>query len=583
MFNRATHMDLTCNRCNTEYEFEEALVSSRGTTVKCTHCGHLFKVKRAARPFRSQPLPGDATHWTVRQTDGRSTMLDTLSGLPNLIAEGKLGRDDELSRTGKLWRRLGDIEELDEHFTAADRRGPSRVQVPLHLADRDGGLPLSVTPPAAEREPTTVRKQLLQPRPEPAQLEQAGGVRHESRLRAWARLLTSAAIVAAIAIWFFSLPPTGEHFSRAQTEKTVDPSARFVAAAEQALAAHRVDQFDRAHIDYIKALAFREHDPQILSAVSRVYALWAEELRSQRELSKQAPASAQEALEIQAHTLAQQAQHFSAAAMQGMSGSPEALLAQSDALRLLGDLKNARATLDRALAQNPRSAEALRISALLALREAADGDTRAAADLAAQAVNADPKQLAPRFLLARLLIARGDAEGVRAQLQVIAQREPDHPEVARLNALLSTREAAAPQAVAEVESSKAQAQSEADGFIERGRSMLEAGQTAGAKRMFDHALTLQPDSVPAHAGLGQVAIARGRPVQAIDHFVAAALGGDSESLIALADLYRRLGRQREALAAYQSYLQQNPHGPQLDVVRTQIERLGEQFASARKP
>jgi predicted Zn finger-like uncharacterized protein len=37
-------MDVTCDRCGTEYEFEEALVSTRGTTVKCTHCGHLFNV-----------------------------------------------------------------------------------------------------------------------------------------------------------------------------------------------------------------------------------------------------------------------------------------------------------------------------------------------------------------------------------------------------------------------------------------------------------------------------------------------------------------------------------------------------------
>ena len=93
--------------------------------------------------------------------------------------------------------------------------------------------------------------------------------------------------------------------------------------------------------------------------------------------------------------------------------------------------------------------------------------------------------------------------------------------------------------------------------------------------------------MPAHAGLGQVAIARGRHLQAIDHLVAAALAGDADSLIALADTYRRLGRQHEALAAYQSYLQQNPHSPQLDLAKVQIERLteklAEQFASARKP
>ncbi|HTU63855.1 MAG TPA: tetratricopeptide repeat protein, partial [Polyangiales bacterium] len=538
-------MDVTCNRCNTEYEFEEALVSSRGTTVKCTHCGHLFKVQRASR---SHALSGDSAHWTVRQTDGRATTLDTLSGLPSLIAEGKLGRDDELSRTGRLWRRLGDIEELDEHFSAADRRGPSRVQPQLQAAERD-----VLTPPAADpvasSEATTVRKPLLEQPPAPDIAHTtlpSRGVRHESRDHAWARLLTSAAIVIAIAIWFFSLPPTGEHFSRAQTEKPADPSARFLAAGASALAAYRLDQFDQAQTEYIKALAFREHDAGILSALSRVHALWAEELRSQRELGKlaadSAPSAALDAQEIQAQLHAQRAKHYAQLALQGFSGNSDALLAESDALRLLGDLPGARA----ALAHAPSSPEALRVSALL--------DPGAAVELATRAVSADPKQLATRFLLARLLFARGDAEGVRAQLQAITAQAPKHPEAARLEALLVAREAPLQQAEADAQSAQPTLHGEAESFIERGRNMLEAGQTAGAKRMFDHALTLQPNLVPAHAGLGQVAIARGRPVQAIDHLVAAALGGDGDSLIALAELYRRLGRQREALAAYQSYL-----------------------------
>ena len=32
-------MDVTCERCGTEYDFDDALVSERGTTVKCTNCG----------------------------------------------------------------------------------------------------------------------------------------------------------------------------------------------------------------------------------------------------------------------------------------------------------------------------------------------------------------------------------------------------------------------------------------------------------------------------------------------------------------------------------------------------------------
>ena len=58
-------MDVTCDRCSTEYEFDDALVSERGTSVKCTNCGHQFKVYRA----RSGALPDQ---WVV-VADGGTT------------------------------------------------------------------------------------------------------------------------------------------------------------------------------------------------------------------------------------------------------------------------------------------------------------------------------------------------------------------------------------------------------------------------------------------------------------------------------------------------------------------------------
>jgi predicted Zn finger-like uncharacterized protein len=91
-------MDVTCDRCSTEYEFDEALVSPRGTTVKCTACGHLFKVSRAEPTSRPQLL---GTHWTVRCTDGSSHQLESLADLTRYISEAKFARDDQVSRTGK--------------------------------------------------------------------------------------------------------------------------------------------------------------------------------------------------------------------------------------------------------------------------------------------------------------------------------------------------------------------------------------------------------------------------------------------------------------------------------------------------
>ena len=51
-----TQMDVRCSRCATEYEFDDALISERGTTVKCTNCGFQFKI---FPPKASQVAPVD--------------------------------------------------------------------------------------------------------------------------------------------------------------------------------------------------------------------------------------------------------------------------------------------------------------------------------------------------------------------------------------------------------------------------------------------------------------------------------------------------------------------------------------------
>jgi predicted Zn finger-like uncharacterized protein len=105
-------MDVTCERCSTAYEFDDALVSERGTTVKCTNCGHQFKVRRP------QPV-GAPERWLVRTIDGRELEFRALRELQAAIAQALISRDDVLSRGGSRPRRLGSIAELEPFFAAA--------------------------------------------------------------------------------------------------------------------------------------------------------------------------------------------------------------------------------------------------------------------------------------------------------------------------------------------------------------------------------------------------------------------------------------------------------------------------------
>ena len=105
-------MDVTCERCSTAYEFDDALVSERGTTVKCTNCGHQFKVKRPQ-------AAGAPERWLVRTIDGRELEFKALRELQTAIAQTQISREDVLLRGGSRPRRLGSIAELEPFFIGA--------------------------------------------------------------------------------------------------------------------------------------------------------------------------------------------------------------------------------------------------------------------------------------------------------------------------------------------------------------------------------------------------------------------------------------------------------------------------------
>src|SRR5262252_6145277 len=137
-------MDVTCERCSTAYEFDDALVSERGTTVKCTSCGHQFKVRRP------QPL-GGPERWLVRTIDGRELEFRALRELQGAIAQALITRDDVLSRGGSRPRRLGSIAELEPFFVSAGASGPihstslglgPRAQLPQRTGTVQGPGPM---------------------------------------------------------------------------------------------------------------------------------------------------------------------------------------------------------------------------------------------------------------------------------------------------------------------------------------------------------------------------------------------------------------------------------------------------------
>ncbi len=171
-------MDVRCEKCQTEYELDEARLKPGGVTVKCTNCGHMFKIRKrsntnvgavppvveaprnkppskpagsfAAQPQQTAAGPGFARgdsildepkdgpttverQWLIRLENGEQKSCRELATLQQWIVANVVGRESLISRTGKTWKRLGDIAELAQYFDIADEARTTRQENPKPL------------------------------------------------------------------------------------------------------------------------------------------------------------------------------------------------------------------------------------------------------------------------------------------------------------------------------------------------------------------------------------------------------------------------------------------------------------------
>ncbi len=153
-------MDVRCEKCQTEYELDEARLKPGGVTVKCTNCGHMFKIRKRSntnvgapipeparqRPVSSKP-PGsnilrddvDPTvetgaaperQWLIRLESGEQKSCRELATLQQWIVAGVVTKQSLISRSGKTWKSLGDIAELQAYFTIAAEAKQTREAKP---------------------------------------------------------------------------------------------------------------------------------------------------------------------------------------------------------------------------------------------------------------------------------------------------------------------------------------------------------------------------------------------------------------------------------------------------------------------
>jgi predicted Zn finger-like uncharacterized protein len=129
-------MDVRCDRCQTEYELEDASVAAGGASVQCTTCGHTFIVSRRKPDLTPTPSPATdaaAPAWMLTTEEGKVHRFRDATTLQKWIVERRVGRNDRVTAPGASPRRLGDMDELRPFFDLvdqADRAAAARVARP---------------------------------------------------------------------------------------------------------------------------------------------------------------------------------------------------------------------------------------------------------------------------------------------------------------------------------------------------------------------------------------------------------------------------------------------------------------------
>src|SRR5437762_14275922 len=157
-------MDVRCEKCQTEYELDESRLKPGGVTVKCTNCGHMFKIRKRTptnvgmpttgertRPVSSRPpRPGSVSdelptvraasdigsgptnerQWLIRLESGENKTWRELATGQQWIVAGIVTREALISRSGETWKLLGDIPEPNPYFVIPDQAQADRHRPP---------------------------------------------------------------------------------------------------------------------------------------------------------------------------------------------------------------------------------------------------------------------------------------------------------------------------------------------------------------------------------------------------------------------------------------------------------------------
>lgn len=582
-------MNVTCPDCGTNFVLEDDKVPPGGLQVQCGNCGAIFN---AQRDNPNLPPARSDSEWMVRQPSGNTYRLRELTTLQRWIVERKVTRDDEISRTGDKWERLGNIAELATFFQLVDQATASAApKLAIMPAPEPEPEPAAKAPPAPAPPPdppAPVAAPVAEAPAEPtgfgddeALFENDGPSEfggdddlddddfdfgQKSGKRAAILAAIALLLAAAGAVYTFA----GEQISMFLSGDGVPSDVvAAIAAAEQRLQVDSLEGFDQAVASLEPLVAEYPESPELMVAEARVAMARAHHARFHRTVEDSAPSGMprplaenpaaiadEEAVEL----LDQAGDKLEAAALllpesypvtvaqaelQVLRGNAEEAKILFKALRKLGGgpafdprLSMIRGEMDKDPEELTRASDAgwLRARVELAFLRLDSGAIEAAEKLVATMVG-HPTAVALQKII--------DSKIAAAQAQELAE-EPPKDEIPEFERLL--------------------------GSAERAR---RADRTSRALRLYEKALELEPGNIDALSGIGWTYIDLEETAAAIATFAQVIRQNErySEGHMGLAEAYNQKGMRRDAVKHYRRYLELLPDGPEARVARRMIEQL----------
>jgi predicted Zn finger-like uncharacterized protein len=516
-------MEVRCDRCQTEYDFDEALISMRGTTVKCTECGHAFRVQTNA---------ASEDRWRITSLDGSTRVFTAIGSLQQAILVGDIRPDDMLRRGSAPPRKLGDMAELAQFFTRGQRAQPEPLETPQrHHQPSSHSIPVPDAQTMRPHEASLPESEEFEVRP-PRRSVGGGAI----------ALLVALGGVGAGTFWMFKHPRATEAVTVGTTTADIGaPLARVEAAifaSQFELARKELTALPEAHA---RRLGWRiaNHEADGLWLQAQVAESEGERMRLKQELTT----------------------HFRS--LEGfLQTETTESLARVDSLRLLGRMSEVQPLLASVDRTDPDANYVL--GAVDA--QATQPPWTTIVDRMRSSAALETKPGRARAFLIYALASSGNAQAARAELERVADQSA--PIWRGLRRHIARADAKAEEAFdagsagPSPDDAGALARGVADPRLltAEGAKALARGEFDHARRSFQAALDRNPNDSEALAGLADVERARKNSRQALLLYRRALAVNPTflPALIAAADVEWDLGERSAAERSYSDIVNRFP-------------------------